>query len=75
MTPHRAPAFTIALLLAPLVVRVALPADYVWIEAENTDSANVKPNVAGWGRQQFLSEEKWAQVGIDADKIDAELPA
>ena len=51
------------------------PAGYVWIEGEAPTSANVEPQVSGWGRQHFLSEEKWAQVSIEADKVDAQLPA
>ncbi|MBM3498752.1 MAG: hypothetical protein FJX74_08780 [Armatimonadetes bacterium] len=50
-------------------------AGYVWIEGEAPTTTNVEPQVSGWGRQHFLSEEKWLQVSIDADKIDAQLPA
>ncbi len=48
--------------------------DLVWIEAENTASTNLKLNASGWGNKQFLSEEKWVNVNIDADKVGKELP-
>jgi hypothetical protein len=49
--------------------------DLVWLEAENTASTNLKIEAAGWGNTQFLSEGKWVNVNIDADKIATELPA
>lgn len=53
-----------------------LPAeDFVWIEGEAPGSVNVKPNLAGWGRKEFLSGEKWLHLTIDADKVDNALPA
>lgn len=48
--------------------------DFVWIEAENTVSRNIKGEVLGWGRKEFLSGESWLQVSIPEDKVDAELP-
>lgn len=50
------------------------PPPFIWVEGENTAAANVKLNVAGWGRKEFLSDEKWLQVSIDADKVEKELP-
>lgn len=50
------------------------PASFVWIEGEATTSANVKPNVAGWGRKEFLSGETWLHYSLDAEKVDKELP-
>lgn len=49
-------------------------AGYVWIEGEFPTTINVEHEVKGWGRAHFLSEEKWLQVSIDADKVDAQLP-
>ncbi len=47
---------------------------YVWIEGEATGNINVKPNVSGWGHTEFLSDGKWLQISIDADKVEKELP-
>jgi beta-galactosidase len=47
----------------------------VWIEAENTASANMKVEAAGWGNTQFLSEGKWVNINIAAEKVGAELRA
>jgi hypothetical protein len=47
---------------------------YIWIEGEATGKINVKPNIAGWGHTEFLSEGKWLQLSIDADKVEKELP-
>lgn len=49
--------------------------DTVWIEAENTASSNFKIEAGGWGSTQFLSEGKWVNVSIDADKVARSLPA
>jgi beta-galactosidase len=49
--------------------------DAVWIEAENTASANLKIEAAGWGNSQFLSEGKWVNINITAEKVGADLPA
>jgi beta-galactosidase len=55
-------------------VRAASPA-FIWLEGEQPDSVNFKPNVAGWGHKEFLSGEKWLHISIDAGKVDKELPA
>ncbi len=49
--------------------------DFVWIEGEAPGSVNVKPNLAGWGRKEFLSGATWLHLAIDADKVDKDLPA
>ncbi|NCP34037.1 MAG: hypothetical protein AUJ96_21770 [Armatimonadetes bacterium CG2_30_66_41] len=73
MARRKLTSLVVALLAAPVLNAVA--ADYVWIEAENTAFTNLKPEIKGWGRQQFLSGEKWLHVAIDAVKVDQELPA
>lgn len=50
-------------------------APYVWIEGEAIGTTNVKPSVSGWGHAEFLSDGKWLQISIDADKVEKELPA
>jgi hypothetical protein len=49
--------------------------ELVWLEAENTASTNLKLNASVGGNPQFLSEGKWVNFNIDADKIATELPA
>lgn len=49
-------------------------ASYVWIEGEAASKSDVKPNIAGWGHTEFLSDGKWLQISIDADKVEKELP-
>ena len=49
--------------------------DFVWLEGERPTSANIKPNLAGWGRKHFLSGEKWLHVSLDPGKVEKELPA
>jgi hypothetical protein len=48
--------------------------DTVWIEAENAASSNLKLEASGWGNTQFLSEGKWVNVNIEADKVGESLP-
>jgi beta-galactosidase len=71
-----------ALLLVTLLFGVAsqaaaqvLSTPFVWIEADRYASATIAPQVSGWGRKELLSEEKWLQISIDADKIETTLPA
>ena len=61
-------------LLCGSVVHAQESAPYVWIEAEAAGKINVKPNVSGWGHTEFLSDGKWLQISIDADKVEKELP-
>lgn len=49
--------------------------DFVWLEAEKPAYANLKPNIAGWGRPEFLSASNWLHISIEANKVDQELPA
>lgn len=46
----------------------------VWLEGEAA-TANVKPNVAGWGHPEFLSGGKWLQVAFDENAVEKEHPA
>lgn len=64
-----------ALVLLPVVATAAPP--FVWIEGEAPASvtpAALKPNVAGWGHPEFLSGQKWLQVSVEADKVEAQVP-
>src|SRR5437016_917423 len=62
------------LALARLAAHAGEAPAYVWIEGEAPARCSVKPNVAGWGHKEFLSEEQWLQVSVDAEKVDAEVP-
>jgi hypothetical protein len=48
--------------------------DPVWIEAEQTVSVNVPPKVAGWGRKELLSGERWLHYSIDAGEVERKVP-
>jgi len=48
---------------------------YVWLEGEAPSSANVPVNAVGWGRQSFLSEQKWLHISVEADKVGTQLPS
>jgi beta-galactosidase len=48
---------------------------YLWIEGENPSSINIKPNIGGWGRTEFLSGAKWLHISIDAEKVEKDQPA
>ena len=70
--------FLFALVLLPLLsssrsADAAQKAPFVWLEAERA-TANIPLEAKGWGHKEFLSEDKWLQVSIDADKIDRQLP-
>ncbi len=61
-----------------MVLGIAGPvmgAEWVWLEGEKPTSINVKANMSGWGKKEFLSEEKWLHLSIDAAKVESEVPA
>lgn len=64
----------LTLLLSGACARAQAPAKYVWIEGEATSAINIRPTIAGWGRKEFLSEEKWLHVNIEADDVDKQMP-
>jgi len=54
----------------------AEPPAFVWLEGEAPAKvAGLTPKMSGWGHKEFLSDEKWLHVSIDADKVEKELPA
>ena len=63
---------------AVLVCTLSAPlwaADYVWLEGEAPAHANIEVSGSGWGNKQFLSQEQWLNVSIDAEQIEARCPA
>lgn len=50
--------FRACLLVLALGCPTLHAADAVWIEGEAA-TANVKPNIAGWGNKAILSGETW----------------
>ncbi|MCC6445344.1 MAG: hypothetical protein IT210_18030 [Armatimonadetes bacterium] len=69
------PFLPLAALLLLLAATAAQAAEYVWLEGEAPTYTNLKPNIAGWGRKEFLSGEKWLHISIDADQVEKALPA
>ena len=68
--------------IGPMVLLCALssfaaePPSFVWLEGEQPAKVvGLKPNMSGWGHKEFLSEEKWLHVSVDADKVEKEVPA
>jgi hypothetical protein len=66
-------ALATASLFSSSIAHAAPPPDYVWLEGEAAQ-ANTPVNLAGWGRKEFLSGEKWLHLSIDADKVEATAP-
>lgn len=67
-------------ILAPMFLVMALAAwaapaaagPFVWIEGE-AGQCSLKPNLSGWGRPQFLSEEKWLHLSVEAANVDQQV--
>jgi len=68
-------AATLVSFLCVLHARAGAPADFVWVEGEKPTSTNLTPNMSGWGRKEFLSQETWLHVSLDPKKVESELPA
>jgi len=64
----------LALAAALCLTTAAMADDYLWLEGESPTSKNYDAKAAGWGNKEFLSQEAWLNVSIDADKVDAECP-
>ena len=52
----------------------AMNASYVWLEGESGQT-DIPVNNAGWGNAEFLSQGKWMQVLVEADKVATVVPA
>jgi hypothetical protein len=63
------------LLMAVAAAQRGTAADFVWIEGEQPTEINVELKAAGWGNQQFLSDEKWLSVNFEAAQVDKDVPA
>nr|CAX69033.1 Glycoside hydrolase, family 2, Beta-galactosidase [uncultured bacterium] len=63
-----------AILLLALGRPDARAAEAIWIEGEASASINVKPNIAGWGHPEFLSEEKWLHLSLEPGKPEVKVP-
>ncbi|HRT96398.1 MAG TPA: glycoside hydrolase family 2 TIM barrel-domain containing protein [Planctomycetota bacterium] len=63
-------------ILSALPALAAEPPAFVWLEGEApTKVSGLKPNMAGWGRKEFLSEEKWLHISMDPAAVEKDLPA
>ncbi|MBP7935501.1 MAG: hypothetical protein KA354_12720 [Phycisphaerae bacterium] len=50
-------------------------ADFIWIEGEQTNTVNLKPDINGSGRPQLVSDGRWLTVHLDPGEIEKQLPA
>src|ERR1700676_824724 len=57
-----------------LWTRAALAAEFIWIEGEQPQSINVKPDVNPSGRPRLLSGGQWLTVHLDPGEIAKQLP-
>jgi len=62
------------LALGCLLAARVLAADYVWVEGENSTTRNRDVGGAGWDNKQFLSQESWLSVNLDAAKVETQCP-
>jgi hypothetical protein len=49
--------------------------DYVWIEGETPTKANVQFQSSGWGHPDYLSGGKWLFGSVEANDLEAKVPA
>ncbi len=63
-----------ALCVAAFAGRVAMAADYVWMEGEQPSKTNFKVAGSAWGTKEYLSEESWLNVQIQPDQIEKQVP-
>ena len=47
--------------------------DWIWLEGESAQT-RFKVIRSGWGRTQFLSEEKWLHISVDQGNVDKVVP-
>lgn len=59
----------VALLALP-----ALAADYVWLEGEAPTSCTIEVQPSGWGNKQFLSQQTWLHISIEAAEVEQKCP-
>jgi beta-galactosidase len=62
-----------ALLAASNVQARQVSPSYVWIEGETGQVTGVVPGEGGVGRPEFLSGRKWLAVGIEENRVDADV--
>ncbi len=87
MTPHSFDLAKLAvrfpgLAIAVLAAVATLPSDvhaavvpFVWLEGEQPTRTNYQPKAEGVGHPEFLSEQAWWRVAIEADQVDRVAPA
>lgn len=52
----------------------AEPPAFVWMEGESARTS-FEVGTGGWGRTQFLSDERWLHVSVEADQVADTVPA
>ncbi|MBI5383711.1 MAG: hypothetical protein HZA90_03390 [Verrucomicrobia bacterium] len=73
LRPLRVVASLCAVLGTPLPGWTA--GDLIWIEGEQPTKINQPIKQEGVGHPEFLSQQAWLKVAIDADKVDKDAPA
>lgn len=67
---------SVAIVLQMWLLQVPVTAEsgaYVWLEGESGSSA-FDVQRGGWGHPEFLSEERWIHVSVEADQVEGGLP-
>jgi Glycosyl hydrolases family 2/Glycosyl hydrolase 2 galactose-binding domain-like/Glycosyl hydrolases family 2, TIM barrel domain len=71
----RSPVLLAVLVLSLFGASAAHAAEFIWLEAEDTTSISVKPNMAGSSHSEFLTRGTWLNISIDADQVEKTVPA
>ena len=62
-------------LILALSSLAAEPPAFVWIEGEQPAKVTgITPKMSGWGHKEFLSEDQWLHVSVDAAAVEKEVP-
>ncbi|MCY3017914.1 MAG: hypothetical protein NTW87_02630 [Planctomycetota bacterium] len=64
----------IVVALALLLAARAWSADYVWLEGEAPTTKPADAKSAGAGNAQYLSQQKWLDINIEAAKVEKAVP-
>ena len=66
----------IVLLLGLLMVSSAnaWAADFAWMEGEQPTRQNFQAAGSGWGHADYLSQDKWLNVSVDANEVEKQVP-
>ncbi len=71
--PLFAVVMAIMMPMANLVFAQNSPEGCIWLEGESAKTS-FKVNRSGWGRTQFLSEEKWLHISVNQGDVGTQVP-